>query len=123
MPNSPPLWAFYRVFSPFSKIPSSRTPLARLFDARFFGSGARSVLRVTIDKAGGVTVADCERVSSVVGGKRTTRGRVAPHNRAATGRLPQKSLTLVHLITPSLSSEYWHAVICPPPERLLYSNL
>ncbi|MDR2591944.1 MAG: ribosome maturation factor RimP [Chitinispirillales bacterium] len=38
-----------------------------LFDARFFGSGSRSVLRVTIDKAGGVTVADCERVSSAVG--------------------------------------------------------
>jgi ribosome maturation factor RimP len=38
-----------------------------LFDARFFGSGARSVLRVTIDRAGGVTVADCERVSSAVG--------------------------------------------------------
>jgi ribosome maturation factor RimP len=38
-----------------------------LFDARFFGSGSRSILRVTIDKAGGVTVADCERVSSAVG--------------------------------------------------------
>jgi len=38
-----------------------------LFDARFFGSGPRSVLRVTIDKAGGVAVADCERVSSAVG--------------------------------------------------------
>ncbi len=38
-----------------------------LFDARFFGSGSRSVLRVTIDKAGGVTVADCERVSSAIG--------------------------------------------------------
>jgi ribosome maturation factor RimP len=38
-----------------------------LFDARFFGSGSRSVLRVTIDKAGGVTVADCERVSSAAG--------------------------------------------------------
>jgi ribosome maturation factor RimP len=38
-----------------------------LFDARFFGSGSRSVLRITIDKAGGVTVADCERVSSAIG--------------------------------------------------------
>ena len=38
-----------------------------LFDARFFGSGSRSVLRVTIDKAGGVAVSDCERVSSAVG--------------------------------------------------------
>ncbi len=38
-----------------------------LFDARFFGSGLRSVLRVTIDKAGGVAVADCERVSSALG--------------------------------------------------------
>ncbi|MDR2694574.1 MAG: ribosome maturation factor RimP [Chitinispirillales bacterium] len=38
-----------------------------LFDVRFFGSGLRSVLRVTIDRAGGVTVADCERVSSAVG--------------------------------------------------------
>jgi ribosome maturation factor RimP len=40
---------------------------AELFDARFFGSGARSVLRVTIDSAGGVTVGDCERVSSAIG--------------------------------------------------------
>jgi len=45
-----------------------------LFDARFFGSGSRSVLRITIDKAaagpndaGGVNIADCERVSSAVG--------------------------------------------------------
>jgi ribosome maturation factor RimP len=38
-----------------------------LFDARFFGAGARAVLRVTIDMAGGVTVAECERVSSAVG--------------------------------------------------------
>jgi len=43
-----------------------------LFEARFFGSGPRSVLRITIDKVGaggggGVTVADCERVSSAVG--------------------------------------------------------
>jgi len=40
---------------------------AELFDARFFGCGPRSVLRVTIDKAGGVAVADCERVSFAVG--------------------------------------------------------
>ncbi|GBU23006.1 ribosome maturation protein RimP [Fibrobacteres bacterium R8-0-B4] len=40
---------------------------AELFDARFFGAGGRSVLRVTIDKAGGVAVSDCERVSSAVG--------------------------------------------------------
>jgi ribosome maturation factor RimP len=38
-----------------------------LFDARFFGSGPRSVLRVTIDKPGGVSVSDCERVSGAVG--------------------------------------------------------
>ncbi|MDR0330789.1 MAG: ribosome maturation factor RimP [Chitinispirillales bacterium] len=38
-----------------------------LFDARFFGSGKRSVLRLTIDKRGGVAIADCERVSGAVG--------------------------------------------------------
>lgn len=39
-----------------------------LYDARFFGSGQRSVLRVTIDRVGGgVTIADCERVSAAVG--------------------------------------------------------
>jgi len=40
---------------------------AELFDARFFGAGSRSVLRVTIDKAGGVSIADCEAVSKAVG--------------------------------------------------------
>jgi ribosome maturation factor RimP len=38
-----------------------------LFDARFFGAGRRSVLRVTIDREGGVSVADCERVSGEIG--------------------------------------------------------
>ena len=38
-----------------------------LFDARFFGAGPRSVLRVTIDKDGGVSIADCERVSGAIG--------------------------------------------------------
>jgi ribosome maturation factor RimP len=38
-----------------------------LFDARFFGSGPRSVLRVTIDRAGGVSIADCETVSGAIG--------------------------------------------------------
>ncbi|MCL2181887.1 MAG: ribosome maturation factor RimP [Chitinispirillia bacterium] len=38
-----------------------------LFEARFFGSGARSVLRVTIDRAGGVSIEDCERVSVALG--------------------------------------------------------
>ncbi|MDR3012122.1 MAG: ribosome maturation factor RimP [Chitinispirillales bacterium] len=38
------------------------------FDARFFGSGQRSVLRVTVDlEAGGVSIADCERVSKALG--------------------------------------------------------
>jgi len=37
-----------------------------LFDARFFGAGGRSVLRLTIDRPGGVSVADCERVSGAV---------------------------------------------------------
>jgi len=38
-----------------------------LFEARFFGAGARSVLRVTIDRAGGVSIEDCERVSKALG--------------------------------------------------------
>ena len=37
-----------------------------LFDARFFGAGGRSVLRVTIDRPSGVSIADCERVSGAV---------------------------------------------------------
>jgi ribosome maturation factor RimP len=39
-----------------------------LFDARFFGAGGRSVLRLTIDRVGGVSIADCERVSGEIGG-------------------------------------------------------
>ncbi|MCL2218939.1 MAG: ribosome maturation factor RimP [Chitinispirillia bacterium] len=38
-----------------------------LFEARFFGSGPRSVLRVTIDRPGGVSIEDCERVSGALG--------------------------------------------------------
>jgi len=38
-----------------------------LFEARFFGSGSRSVLRVTIDRAGGVSIEDCETVSRALG--------------------------------------------------------
>ena len=34
-----------------------------LFDVTFHQGGPRSLLRVTIDKAGGVTVEDCRRVS------------------------------------------------------------
>jgi ribosome maturation factor RimP len=37
------------------------------FDARFFGAGGRSILRITIDRPGGVSIADCERVSGAVG--------------------------------------------------------
>jgi len=37
------------------------------YDARLFGAGGRSVLRVTIDKAGGVSIADCEQVSGAIG--------------------------------------------------------
>lgn len=35
-----------------------------LFDMRFFNAGARSILRITIDSADGVTIGDCERVSN-----------------------------------------------------------
>ena len=38
------------------------------FDARFFGAGRRSVLRVIVDReGGGVSIADCERVSKALG--------------------------------------------------------
>lgn len=40
---------------------------AEMFDARFFGAHGRSVLRITIDKQGGVSIADCEEVSREVG--------------------------------------------------------
>ena len=35
-----------------------------LFDCRFFQAGSRAVLRITIDAPGGVTVGDCEKVST-----------------------------------------------------------
>jgi len=38
-----------------------------LFDARFFGASQRSILRITIDRAGGVSIEDCERVSGAAG--------------------------------------------------------
>ncbi|MDR2578260.1 MAG: ribosome maturation factor RimP [Chitinispirillales bacterium] len=38
-----------------------------LFDVRFFGAGPRSILRITIDRPGGVSISDCERVSGAVG--------------------------------------------------------
>jgi len=38
-----------------------------LYDARLFGAGGRSILRVTIDKVGGVSIADCEQVSGAIG--------------------------------------------------------
>lgn len=35
-----------------------------LYDMRFFSAGARSILRIYIDKEEGATIADCERASS-----------------------------------------------------------
>jgi len=37
-----------------------------LFDMRFFQAGTRSILRITIDRQGGVTIADCEHVSNEI---------------------------------------------------------
>ncbi len=37
-----------------------------LFDARYFGAGSRSVLRITIDSDSGVSIGDCERVSNEI---------------------------------------------------------
>jgi ribosome maturation factor RimP len=34
-----------------------------LFEMKFFRAGARSVLRIFIDKPGGITISDCEKVS------------------------------------------------------------
>jgi ribosome maturation factor RimP len=38
-----------------------------LFDVKLLGGGKRRVLRIVIDKAGGVTHADCELISQQVG--------------------------------------------------------
>lgn len=37
-----------------------------LFEARFFRAGSRSILRIFIDGMNGVTIADCENVSSAL---------------------------------------------------------
>jgi ribosome maturation factor RimP len=37
-----------------------------LFEARFFKAGSRSILRIFIDRPEGVTIADCERVSTAL---------------------------------------------------------
>jgi ribosome maturation factor RimP len=37
-----------------------------LFDLRFFGAGPRSIMRITIDKDGGISIADCELVSKEI---------------------------------------------------------
>jgi len=37
-----------------------------LFEMRFFGAGPRSIMRITIDKEGGIAIADCELVSKEV---------------------------------------------------------
>jgi ribosome maturation factor RimP len=37
-----------------------------LFDIRYFQAGPRSILRVTIDSRGGVTIGDCEKVSNAL---------------------------------------------------------
>jgi len=38
-----------------------------LFDLRFFGAAGRSVMRITIDSEKGISISDCELVSSEVG--------------------------------------------------------
>ena len=37
-----------------------------LFEVRFFRAGPRSILRVFIDKPGGVTIGDCEQISTTL---------------------------------------------------------
>ena len=37
-----------------------------LFEARFFRAGSRSILRIFIDRPEGVSIADCERVSTAL---------------------------------------------------------
>jgi len=37
-----------------------------LFEARFFRAGSRSILRIFIDRPKGVTIADCENVSTAL---------------------------------------------------------
>lgn len=37
-----------------------------LFELRFFGAGPRSIMRITIDKESGISIADCELVSNEV---------------------------------------------------------
>ncbi|HET9052227.1 MAG TPA: ribosome maturation factor RimP [Candidatus Dormibacteraeota bacterium] len=46
--------------------PSLEQSGVELFDVRFTGSGGQRILRLTIDKENGVTLEDCERVSSAV---------------------------------------------------------
>ena len=37
-----------------------------LYEARFFRAGSRSILRIFIDRSGGVSIADCEMVSTAL---------------------------------------------------------
>ena len=47
-------------------LPSLEHSGVELFDVRMTGSGGQRVLRLTIDKEGGVTLDDCQRVSTAV---------------------------------------------------------
>jgi ribosome maturation factor RimP len=46
--------------------PSLEQSGVELFDLRLAGSGGQRILRLSIDREGGVTLDDCERVSTVV---------------------------------------------------------
>lgn len=47
-------------------LPSLEHSGVELFDVRMTGSGGQRILRLTIDKEGGVTLDDCQRVSTAV---------------------------------------------------------